>query len=319
MIDWLNKTHVGDCRELMRQMAAGGVRAQMCVTSPPYWGLRDYEVAGQIGLEPTLTEWVERIVEVFRCVRDVLAEDGTVWLNLGDVYANDGKWGGSTGGLHAAELHGKTGIGRRKVRTGLKPKELMGQPWRVAFALQDDGWFLRSDIIWHKPNVMPESVEDRPTKCHEYVFLLTRSERYYYAGERIREPLTGNTHARGNGINPKASVGGLGQKQNESFSAAISGSKTKAEFPDSRNARTVWSIPTQPFSGAHFATFPEALVARCILAGSRSGDTVLDPFMGSGTVGKVATDLARDFVGCELNPDYVELHELRRTTIGMPL
>lgn len=336
MTDWLNKTHVGDCRDLMRAMTAGGVRVQTCVTSPPYWGLRDYGVDGAIGMEPTLQGWVAAIVDVMRAVRDVLSDDGTLWLNLGDAYANDGKWGGETGGKQAylSESDRKR-CGREKRTTGLKPKDLMGQPWRIAFALQDDGWFLRSDIIWHKPNVMPESILDRPTKAHEYVFLLSKSERYCYDAEAISEPSSPESHARaarGRSDDHKWADGGPGNqtiakkspsagrpkradgiRYNESFDAAVT------DVVSYRNARSVWTIPTQPFSGAHFATFPEALVGRCILAGSRPGDAVLDPFMGSGTVGKVATDLARNFIGCELNPAYVELHELRRTTMGMPI
>jgi DNA modification methylase len=344
MRDWVNKTHVGDCRELLQELAADGVRVQCIVTSPPYWGLRDYGVAGAIGLEPTLAEWLDCIVGVFTRARAVLADDGLLWLNMGDAYASDGKWGGETGGKQSylSDVDRKR-VGRHKRYTGLKPKDLMGQPWRVAFALQDDGWWLRSDIIWHKPNPMPESVTDRPTKAHEYVFLMSKSEQYHYDASAIAEPVTGGAHARGNGVNPKAVVGwavgngphtakdhsrarqglkdstkfgrgaGWRARQNPSFSAAVSG------LVDTRNMRTVWTIPTQPFDGAHFATFPEDLVARCILAGSRPGDIVLDPFMGSGTVGKVATDLGRQFIGCELNPEYVELHAMRRTTTGMPI
>jgi site-specific DNA-methyltransferase (cytosine-N4-specific) len=328
-------------------MAAGGVRAQMVVTSPPYWGLRDYGMTGQIGLEASLEEWLNSILEVMSAVRDVLADDGTLWLNLGDAYANDGKWGGETGGKQAylpEETRRRNGRERRV--TGLKPKNMMGQPWRVAFALQDEGWYLRSDIIWHKPNVMPESIEDRPTKAHEYVFLFAKSDRYHYDAAAISEPASVESHARaarGRSDHHKWAGGGPGDqtiakktpvagrkrdvgiganarprkavpnRYNDSFDSAVT------DVVAYRNARTVWTIPTQPFSGGHFATFPEDLVARCILAGSRPGDVVLDPFMGSGTVAKVATDLARSYIGCELNPAYVELHELRRTTIGMPI
>lgn len=350
MSNWLNKTHVGDCRALMRQMAADGVRAQCIVTSPPYWGLRDYGVAGQIGLEASLQEWLQEIIGVMNLARDVLFEDGTLWLNLGDAYANDGKWGGETGGKQAyCPEDTRRRNGRERRVTGLKPKNLMGQPWRVAFAMQEAGWCLRSDIIWHKPNVMPESIEDRPTKAHEYLFLFSRSERYHYDANAISEPSSPESHARaarGRSDDHKWADGGPGDqtiakkspvagrpkaqrsvgigsnarpskavpnRYNDSFDAAVT------ETVMYRNARTVWSIPTQPFSGGHFATFPEALVARCVLAGSRPGDTILDPFMGSGTVAKVSTDLARNFIGCELNPDFVELHELRRTTLGMPL
>jgi DNA modification methylase len=338
-MSWLNKTHVGDCRELLARMAGDGVRANMCVTSPPYWGLRDYGVAGAIGLEPTLAEWVTLMVDVCRGIRSVLADDGTLWLNLGDAYANDGKWGGETGGKQSyLDDSNRQRCGREKRFTGLKPKNLMGQPWRVAFALQDDGWYLRSDIIWHKPNQMPENVSDRPTKAHEYIFLLSKSEQYYYDAAAIKEKASPNTHARmaagykhayktqwaGSpddkrhpggraipGVNPKAAEHGSGIKQNESFSAAVAG------HVDYRNKRTVWSVPTEGFPGAHFATFPRDLISPCVLAGSAAGGIVLDPFMGSGTTAQVATDLGRQFIGCELNHDYVAQHELRRTTTGM--
>lgn len=311
MTDWLNKTHIGDCRALLPEMAAAGVRAQTCVTSPPYFGLRDYGVAGQMGLEASPAEYVEQLVKVFRAVRNVLANDGTLWLNLGDSYANDGKWGGHTGGKHVKALHASP-IGRNKRYTGLKPKDLIGIPWRVALALQADGWWLRSDIIWSKPNPMPESVTDRPTKAHEYLFLLAKSERYYFDSESIKEPATDT--GRINGID--------GRDERAEARPPGSSARTLARIDYSalgRNKRTVWTVPTAPFKGAHFATFPRALIEPCILAGARAGDTVLDPFMGSGTTGQVATDLGRNFVGCELNPEYVELHDMRRTTIGMPI
>jgi DNA modification methylase len=337
VVDWLNKTHIGDCRQTMDAMAAGGVKVQCIVTSPPYWGLRDYGVEGAIGLEPNLAEWLDCMTDVFTRARAVLADDGLLWLNLGDAYANDGKWGGETGGKQAylGEADRKRN-GRSKRHTGLKPKDLMGQPWRVAFALQDAGWWLRSDIIWHKPNPMPESVYDRPTKCHEYVFLLAKSERYHYDATAIAEPATGGAHPRQKPVAGHAhGPGSHGPKDHARKKAGLRDSTkfgrgagwrvpgsfgdTVTEVQETRNARTVWTIPTQPYEGAHFATFPESLVARCILAGSRPGDTVLDPFMGSGTVAQVATDLGRNFIGCELNPDYVDLHDLRRTTTGMPI
>ena len=309
MRDWLNTTHVGDCHALLKEMAADGVRAHTCITSPPYFGLRDYGVDGQIGLEPTPAEYVERLVEVFRAVWDVLVDDGTLWLNLGDSYANDGKWGGHTGGKHAKVLH-VSPIGRNKRYTGLKPKDLLGIPWRVAFALQSDGWYLRSDIIWHKPNPMPESVTDRPTKAHEYLFLLAKSERYYYDIDAIREPDGAHDHPR-NVLHAPEPTGGLmaphrGIRSLDGRNGA------------GRNKRSVWTIPTQPFCGAHFATFPRALIEPCILAGCPAGGVVLDPFMGSGTTGQVATDFGRKFIGCELNPAYIELHNMRRATTGLP-
>jgi DNA modification methylase len=309
MTDWLNKTHVGDCRELLKAIAAAGVRAQTCVTSPPYFGLRDYGVLQQIGLETSPDEYIESLVDVFHLVREALADDGTLWLNLGDSYANDAKWGGSSGGKHVTALHGKTGIGRGRKFTGAKPKDLLGIPWRVAFALQADGWWLRSDIVWSKPNPMPESVTDRPTKAHEYLFLLAKSERYYFDAEAIKEPATDT--GRLNGIN--------GRDERPEARPPGTGPRTLARIDYSalgRNKRTVW---TAPFKGAHFSTFPRALIEPCIMAGARAGDIVLDPFMGSGTTGQVATDLGRNFIGCELNPQYVELHDMRRTTIGMPI
>ena len=311
MREWLNRTHVGDCRELLKEMAADGVRVQTCVTSPPYFGLRDYGVEGQMGLEPTPTEYVEQMVAVFRAVREVLADDGTVWLNLGDSY-----WTakGASCGVDDKQP-ARRGWARpqdRPAPAGLKGKDLIGIPWRVAFALQADGWYLRSDIIWHKPNPIPESVTDRPTKAHEYLFLLAKSERYYYDADSIKEAATDT--GRLNGIH--------GRDERAEARPPGSSARTLARIDYSsrgRNKRTVWTIPTAPFSGAHFATFPRALIEPCILAGSRPCDVVLDPFMGSGTTAQVATDLGRNFVGCELNPKYVELHEMRRTTVGMPL
>ena len=315
MRDWLNTTHVGDCHALLKEMAADGVRAQTCITSPPYFGLRDYGVDGQIGLEPTPAEYVERLVEVFRAVRDVLADDGTLWLNLGDSYAaSQSNNGGYSAKSTLAGFTNQNTKGRqandatrpRKLQHCAKPKDLLGIPWRVAFALQADGWYLRSDIIWHKPNPMPESVTDRPTKAHEYLFLLAKSERYYYDAEAIAEPSVEPWRVRfdrvggANGHNVRHSRGGM------------------MEGVQSRNRRSVWTIPTQPFSGAHFATFPRALIEPCILAGCPAGGVVLDPFMGSGTTGQVATDLGRKFIGCELNPAYIELHNMRRTTTGLP-
>jgi DNA modification methylase len=262
---------------------------QCCITSPPYWGLRDYGVVGQIGLEPTPEEYVEKMVEVFREVRRVLRDDGTLWLNLGDSYNGSGGAGGdyAPGGLKA----GQPKYPGRRI-SALKPKDLVGIPWRVAFALQEDGWYLRSDIIWHKPNPMPESVRDRPTKAHEYMFLLTKSGKYYYDADAVREPCATSDHERGDGNGPYRA---------DHFN----------HNPLGRNRRDVWTIPTRPYKGAHFATFPPALVEPCLLAGSKAGDAVLDPFGGSGTVGAVATEHGRDAVLIELNPDYIPLIEKR--------
>jgi len=319
---------VGDCIESMRSMPESSV--QCCVTSPPYWGLRDYGHDGQIGLEETPDAYVERMVEVFREVRRVLRDDGTLWLNLGDSYAAQRSGtampaetlaGGSGGqavggrgnrGRGDVEPDAVDGRARREAGTGpshrdaaaigLKHKDLVGIPWRVAFALQADGWWLRQDIIWHKPNPMPESVTDRCTKAHEYVFLLTKSARYYYDAEAVSEP-----YADGVGKDrlacPKAAVG---RGSNE-------GQRMRSEFykNGSRNRRSVWTITTKPYSGAHFAVMPADLVDPCVKAGSREGDTVLDPFAGSGTTLAVALNLGRHAVGCELNADYAKLAEER--------
>ena len=259
---------------------------QCVVTSPPYFGLRDFGVRGQIGLEPTPDEYVAQIVAVFREVRRVLADDGVLWLNLGDSHATN-------------------------VLGGAKPKDMLGIPWRVAFALQADGWYLRSDIIWHKPNPMPESVTDRPTKAHEYLFLLAKSERYYYDADAIKEPVTGGSHRRGSGVTPKSHSPGAGVKANTNYHAAMT------DLVDERNKRSVWSILSQAYQGAHFATMPEALVEPCILAGSRPGDRVFDPFIGSGTVGAVAERLGRQWVGLDLNPAYHALAKKRTAQRGL--
>jgi DNA modification methylase len=236
-----------------------------CVTSPPYWGLRNYGVEGQLGLEQSLDEFIENMVAVFREVKRALRDDGTLWLNMGDSYSTDTKWGGSSSNKNEA----KQGYAARfiKTKSGCKPKDLCGVPWMLAFALRADGWFLRSDVIWHKKAPMPESVYDRPTKAHEYVFLLTKKARYFYDAIAGAEPVTGGAHARGDGVNPKAASIDAGNhrgrpKQNESFSAAVN------ELVDSRNARTVWSLSPESFSGAHFATMPTELVRRALLAGT---------------------------------------------------
>jgi site-specific DNA-methyltransferase (cytosine-N4-specific) len=237
---------------------------QCCVTSPPYWGLRDYGVAHQIGSEANLQDYIANLVEVFRDVRRVLREDGTLWLNMGDSYTS----GGRTWRDADKKNKGRAMEYRAPTPDGLKPKDLIGVPWRLAFALQEDGWFLRSDIIWNKPNCQPESVKDRPTRSHEYVFLFSKSERYLYDHQAIREP---------------SATGSL------------------------KNRRTVWSINTEAFAEAHFATFPTKLVQPCVLAGTRPGDAVLDPFFGSGTVGVVCQHLHRKFTGIELNDDYATI------------
>lgn len=301
----MNLIEFGDCRETMRKWVADGVKAQMCVTSPPYFGLRDYGVEGQLGLEQTPDEYIAAMVGVFRCVRDVLADDGTLWLNIGDSYANDGKWGGSSGGKHAKALHGNTSIGRTKVTTGLKPKDLIGIPWLLAFALRADGWYLRSDIVWAKGNPMPESVMDRPTRSHEYIFLLTKRERYFYDHEAVKEPAVSD-HPSGNGFKRDAR-----QSFQNADGTARGNEMQWKDVGGKRNRRSVWHVNAKPYKGAHFATFPPALIEPCILAGSRPGDIVLDPFMGSGTTAAVALQHGRQYLGCELNAEYGALQAER--------
>lgn len=293
----------GDCRTMLATLEAGSARC--CVTSPPYYGLRDYGHDGQIGLEQTPDAYVAELVAVFREVRRVLADDGTLWLNLGDSYA-------STGGAHGGREDNQRGVGakrthdagagdqaNRRAPQGLKPKDLIGIPWMVAFALREDGWYLRSEIIWHKPAPMPESVTDRPTKAHEQVFLLSKRERYFYDLEAIREPAkpwnAGQLRA------PK-----MGAERIHGAGKAGVNVKTYDEIKGA-NARTVWTIGPEPFAGAHFATMPPELALRCILAGSAKGDTVLDPFTGAGTTGLVADRNGRHFVGTELNQTYADM------------
>ena len=258
---------VGDCIDKLKDFEP--CQFQTCVTSPPYWGLRDYEHNGQIGAEETLENYISNIVQVFSEVKRVLKDDGTLWLNIGDAYTSGGRTWRDTDKKNPARAMSY----RPDTPKGLKPKDLIGLPWRIAFALQNDGWYLRSDIIWHKPNCQPESVKDRPTQSHEYIFLLTKSEKYYYDFEAIKE------------------------KTNDGLSK--------------RNKRSVWSVNTEPFRDAHFAVFPPALIVPCILAGSKENDWLLDPFLGSGTVGEVSQKLNRKFVGVELNPKYAKIAKKR--------
>jgi DNA modification methylase len=303
----MNKIEFGDCRDTMRRWSSEGVKAQMCVTSPPYFGLRDYGHDGQIGLEQTPEEYIAAMVDVFRCVRDVLADDGTLWLNIGDSYnAYNGNRGRSTSFQQATdEALPRLPKGAGLTVPDLKNKDLIGIPWMLAFALRADGWYLRQDIIWHKPNPMPESVRDRCTKAHEYIFLLSKSERYYFDSEAMKEPATGRD------------PGNKAHKYSDAYDGSDSEEhRTKAGLlavgaRETRNRRSVWSVATRPYKGAHFATFPPALIEPCILAGSRPGDIVLDPFMGSGTTAQVALQHGRAYLGCELNPDYKELQDQR--------
>lgn len=335
---------VSDVLEGLAQLEDSSV--QCVVTSPPYWGLRDYGVAGQIGLEATPGEYVERIVAVFREVRRVMKPDATLWLNLGDSYAAQRggtampaeTLAGGEGGYGDRNAHrGRAQDARQAHRDaktiGLKHKDLVGMPWMVAFALRADGWWLRSDIIWAKPNPMPESVTDRPTKSHEYLFLMSKSARYYYDSEAIAEPaesadkqtwpagwasgdephgvaeFSGKVGRSGNKGRRPASDRGVPVDTNGSSSGAVAGSVPWEG--STRNKRSVWTVATQPFSEAHFATFPTALIEPCISAGSRFGDLVLDPFAGAGTVALVADRLGRDSIGIELNPEYAAIAERR--------
>ena len=299
---------LGDAVECLQAMPAG--IAQTCVTSPPYWGLRDYGADGQIGLEDSPDAYVARIVETFRSVRRVLRDDGTLWLNLGDSYsANPGQRKiTDKAGLKQTSKRGSTDSPSRSVEH-LGAKNLIGIPWRVAFALQADGWYLRSDIIWHKPNPMPESVTDRPTKSHEYLFLLSKSLHYYYDADAISEPSAGLGET-------KIRFGGSKYGDSDDPKHATKSGNTYTDS-GTRNARTVWTIPTKPYAEAHFATFPVDLPARCIRAGSRPGDTVLDPFMGSGTTAWVARHHGRNAIGCEINPDYLKIAASRLQQLSL--
>ena len=304
----------GDCIAGLRTLQDASVHC--CVTSPPYWGLRDYGHDGQIGLESTPEEYVARMVEVFREVRRVLRDDGTCWVNLGDSYAANAatskKVGESHRGSDTPTLNQPHQC-RVSVRGGdwsIKAKDLVGIPWRVAFALQADGWWLRQDIIWHKPNPMPESVRDRCTKAHEYVFLLTKSERYYYDADAVSEAVA---CVRGPGNKrPLKGVEEDGKKHRTRAGLHKAAERWREEGPpESRNRRSVWTITTKPYSGAHFAVMPADLVEPCIKAGCPEGGTVLDPFAGSGTTLAVAAQLGRSAIGCELNPEYIALADQR--------
>lgn len=290
---------IGDCRHLLSMLPANSVHC--CVTSPPYFGLRDYGVQGQIGLESDLAAYVEQMRAVFAEVRRVLREDGTLWLNLGDSFAS--AWPCSRRNMVGT---GSLPNGKREARpprlpNGLKEKDLMGVPWRVAFALQEDGWYLRSDIIWSKGNPMPESVTDRPTRSHEYLFLLTKNPKYYYDHEAIKEE----------GVYPAGTKGAKGSAERAAVAGVNARPPEYKVYDGFRNKRSVWNINTRPFKGAHFATFPPALVEPCVLAGCPTGEVVLDPFAGSGTTGEVALRLGRRAVLIELNPDYRPLIEAR--------
>jgi DNA modification methylase len=352
----LNKVYWGDCRTSLKEMAAAGVQVQSCITSPPYYGLRDYGTATyeggdancdhtisgwsdnlkpdcdrperdgskrkscikcgakrvdqQIGLEETPQEFIDNLVEVFACVWDVLKDDGTLWVNLGDSYYNYRPGKGQALSKQTVSNTNQdlpqTCARRGNKLEGYKEKDLMGMPWRLAFALQDFGWYLRQDIIWHKPNPMPESVLDRCTKSHEYMFLLSKKPQYFFNNEAIKEPVE--------------NMGKPRKFRNGDAAVTLRNDEGNTYIPkESRNKRDVWTVPIKPYSGAHFAVFPEELIEPCILAGSNVGDVILDPFFGSGTTGQVAQNLGRKWIGCELNPDYEDLQNERVKQQGLEL
>lgn len=339
----MNKIEFGDCRETMRRWKEQGIKAQTCVTSPPYYGLRDYGHEGQLGLEETPEDYIKAMVEVFRCVWDVLEDDGTLWLNIGDSYYNYRPGKGQalvkqTVANNNQDLP-QTCARRGNKLDGLKEKDLIGIPWMLAFALRADGWYLRQDIIWHKPNPMPESVQDRCTKAHEYIFLMSKSQKYYYDSESIAMPLAETSNARlaqpnlanqagsdrvpgktnGNmkAVGPRFGGNKYGDDDREE-SRTKSGNEWTGDTGKA-NRRSVWTVATKPYSGAHFAVFPSDLIEPCILAGAPVGGIVLDPFMGSGTTAQVAQNLGRKYLGCELNPDYCQLQNIRTAQQSLEL
>jgi len=304
----MNKILFGDCRETLKTI---DVKARMCVTSPPYYGLRNYgDEEKQIGMEQTPEEYIEQLVDVFRSVRDVLTDDGTLWLNIGDTYYNyrsDGNYPKQTVSRTKQDLPDFSPVRGNKLHN-LKSKDLIGIPWMLAFALRADGWWLRQDIIWNKPNPMPESVKDRCTKSHEYIFLLSKSKQYFYDNEAIKEPVkqdwgtrdrtNGKYHNPGSGLAPHSGL---------------------SKSYDRKNKRSVWTVTNKPYKGAHFACFPPDLIEPCILAGSEENDIVLDPFMGSGTTAMVAKKHNRNYLGCELHEDYASLQSDRIDSIPSQL
>lgn len=335
-----NHCFQGDTCEQMQIMLANGYEGsvQTIITSPPYYGLRDYGMSGQIGLEETPEEYIKKLVDVFKLAKKLLADDGTLWLNIGDSYAGSGKGSNSDGTPHPSTLKGKQGTNlgtvtglnkpQKASKIGLKNKDLIGIPWMLAFALRADGWYLRQEVIWAKPNPMPESVLDRCTKSHESLFLLSKTQKYYFDNQSIKEP-----SISGDGNQPRGSLGvqndNKGRRNNTKFGGEKYGNNDSVESrtksgniyipTETRNKRSVWNIPTQSCNEAHFAVMPEALVEPCILAGSKVGDIVFDPFMGSGTVAKVAQNLGRKWLGAELNPDYISIQKARTQQLGLEL
>lgn len=298
--------YCGDSLTVLKGMADESV--DMCVTSPPYYGLRDYGEDGQIGLEDTPEQFIKKLVDVFREVRRVLKDDGTLWVNIGDSYA--GSWKGPAGNLgktHDERNMTQSSVKQANVPVGCKPKDLIGIPWMLAFALRADGWYLRQDIIWHKPNPMPESVKDRCTKSHEYLFLLSKSPKYYFNSNNMKEKAV---YTSSQGRKSETRYGGKKYTDTPNiFNRTKSGNAYA--YTGFRNKRDVWSVSTKPYSGAHFAVFPEKLIEPCIMAGSKHGGIVLDPFSGAGTTGVVCKRLGREYIGIELNREYVALSEKR--------
>ena len=304
--------YAGDCIRSLKNMPEQSVHT--CVTSPPYYGLRDYGVEGQLGLEQTPKEFVDNLVNVFKEVKRVLRDDGTVWLNIGDSYgAQNGKGfntnankGSTNRSTEMQEKYGNiSSHSTMKERTGLPPKSLIGIPWQVAFAMQDDGWILRQDIIWHKPNPMPESVRDRCTKAHEYIFLFSKSKKYYYDNEAIKEDSV-TVNSKGERGKPN-SAKNVGKSTEDVDGFDVRGGFKNMKAQPKKNKRSVWTVATKPYKEAHFATFPPKLIEPCVLAGCPEGGTVLDPFGGSGTTAEVSNAHARDTVLCELSDDYIEI------------
>lgn len=328
----------GDSLSVLKTLESESV--QMCVTSPPYYGLRDYGVDGQIGLEDTPEQFIQKLVDVFREVRRVLKDDGTLWVNIGDSYCGTGDKGNYKDPKYADGRNGQS-VSKTKKIDGIKSKDLIGIPWMLAFALRSDGWYLRQDIIWHKPNPMPESVKDRCTKSHEYIFLLSKSPKYYFDHEAIQEIATGydgrkDTMLKGShkyenetylpsGVNTQSMAErgherwkfkNLAEKGQAPNTMHLRRAVGEADFVyPMRNKRDVWSVSTKPYSGAHFATYPEELILPCILAGSKQGDVVLDPFNGAATTGVVCAKNGREYIGIELNPEYIKISEDRISAV----
>ena len=309
----------GDCLEVLPTLDAESVHC--CVTSPPYWGLRDYGVDGQLGLEKTPEEYVAKLVEIFAEVKRVLRNDGTLWLNLGDSYTPQ-----STHRCLGVDRGGNYNQRSRSLKDKIKlppwgkPKDLCGIPWRVAFALQADGWYLRQDIIWHKPNPMPESVRDRCTKAHEYIFLLSKNKKYYYDADAIKEPWqSGRNDMRKHGVRTGAAYIQQGTVADNSQKGERLAERDSHDYQGGRNKRSVWTVTTKPYKGAHFATFPPDLIEPSIKAGCPEGGTVLDPFMGSGTTAYVSRELGRNYLGVELNQEYIDLANKRLKQDLLPI